>query len=543
MNDKCANGGCGGGGNGNHNHSNHSHHQHYPPNNNFSSACNTCNSNPCGCSVIRCNVCRLDPCACNGTFNICARCGLDPCRCRFCPTCNQLPCICYSNCSRCNQSPCGCNGFVMSQCNTCGYNPCKCQSMNSCGRCGVSSCRGECFEQPYSGCNYCHNSRCQGECRRTCNSCNNRNCRGECCNVPAPYNISCNVPAPCNVPYIQQQTCNLQSCGGYGNCNISNCNQCARPRCDMCYKSPCICVKPSSCAISCRVCNFKPCRCKCPRCFKIPCICRKCNLCQYYPCRCTSSKCKKPSCRRGCVCELTCNSCVSCESVNLTRNALAIFLRSKLPGSHVPANECNPAICGAGITVNLQPKDLVICNPRMKTCQAPCVKMQVTTPGSGCGVPVFFEYCKITNCRVTSFLIKAPQGHNIGEWELQFAPSSCSTEWNTVYGPVTSNELNNVSFPYMDIVEGMLMQLTRPVCNAITWRLKISSLADPSKGYIQITEFSLFQDAMYGAYQDAYPGAVQNINGRFNCNATQGCGGGCGNGSCGNGACGYFRRN
>ena len=493
---------CGGNGGGGH----HNHHNHHNHNENNFSTCNQCNLNPCDCNVIRCNICRLNPCACNGTFNTCARCGMDPCRCRICPSCQRLPCICYDVCNQCNSNPCGCQ------------------------------------KRPYYP---------------LCNSCNQSNCRGECV---IPQNNNC---APCAAMVIPQNNCSPCAaiveipkpfCGGYGNsCNIVNCSQCNY--CPKCRNHPCKCCRkcnhnPCDCMqlynsyytqqsypSVCFTCHSTPCVCRCKQCRKIPCRCRECNVCQSRPCKCNASnRCRKSSCQYGCQCNMSCDTCISCESINLTRNSMATFFRSKvLDIPQFYPLPCNNSLCGAAVTVNLQPGEKVICNPRTKTCLPPSVKLQVITPGSACGLPVFFEYCKISNCRVTSFLLRAPQGHNISEWELQFSSGNCtSAEWNTIYGPVSSNELMNPpDLPFVDILEGMLMQLNRPVCNANTWRLKIKSLADASKGYVQLTEFSLYQDVLYnGAADPSFP----RLPPRFNCSLQNGC-----NNSCGGGRCGYRR--
>lgn len=220
-------------------------------------------------------------------------------------------------------------------------------------------------------------------------------------------------------------------------------------------------------------------------------------------------RCRKPSCRghsysSSCSSSSSCNVCE--EAILLNADCMAQFRRSLVPPV-VPTPSCPDGDLAHGtIVVNLLPKDGGLCRPQthqarmLKNCCSVdecAVKLQVksssTCPESGTGLPVYFMYCKLIADSVTSFLIRAPTGHNIGTWSLEYSESrSCASTWTTAYGPVSSTE-DPTQAPEYDIVCGLQIQLPRPICNA-RWRIKIETLGSPTRYYVQLSEFSLFHD-------------------------------------------------
>ena len=117
-----------------------------------------------------------------------------------------------------------------------------------------------------------------------------------------------------------------------------------------------------------------------------------------------------------------------------------------------------------------------------------CPKVLVLSPDHSTGLPVYFEYCKVLLRPVTSFMLRGPSNHNIGTWELQYQ-DTCYDRWLTAFGPASSVDGPNT----YDIAKGLMILLPCSHCST-TWRLKVLTLADNTKSYVQLCEFNLYED-------------------------------------------------
>lgn len=117
-----------------------------------------------------------------------------------------------------------------------------------------------------------------------------------------------------------------------------------------------------------------------------------------------------------------------------------------------------------------------------------CPKVLVLSPDHSTGLPVYFEYCKVLLRPVTSFMVRAPCNHNIGTWELQYQ-DTCYDRWITAFGPVSSIPGPDT----YDITKGLMIMLPCAQCSS-TWRIKVNTLADNTKSYVQLCEFNLYED-------------------------------------------------